>query len=493
MAEPFELVIIGGGPGGYVAAFRAAQLGVRTAVVEKERPGGVCLNWGCIPTKAMLRSAEVLETIEHSSDFGVQVDNYRLDYEAVLKRKDSVVKNLTNGVAKLLKTNGVTLVTGHARFTGTNTLEVVPVGPPPLGAGGPLYNAGPADGAPVAEVSARNVMIATGSTPVRLPIPGVDMPGVVTSDGAFMLPEVPARIVVVGASAVGAEWACLFNAFGSHVTIVEMLPTVVPAEDVDIGKALGRSFARSGIEVVTSKTVLGIEQGSEGPLRVFIGSPGGDVERTVDTDVVLLGVGRRPNTEGLEIEKAGVELDPRGYVLVDDHMRTSVSTTYAIGDVTGRVLLAHVASHQGVVAAANIAGHTELMDYKSVPAATFTHPEIASVGLTEQAARDAGYDVLVGKFPFAALGRAQTYGNTEGLVKIVAERKYHEVLGMHMFGQNVSDMIPEGALALALEATVDDLANTIHAHPTLGEASMEASMLALGLPVHVAPPRRTRS
>jgi dihydrolipoamide dehydrogenase len=492
MPDDFDLVVVGGGPGGYVAAIRAAQLGVRTAVVEKERPGGVCLNWGCIPTKAMLRSADVLETIQHSAEYGVHVDNVRLDYPSVIKRKDTVVKSLTSGVAGLLKANGVTMVTGHARFTGPNTLDVVDVGPAPLGAGGPLYNAGPGDGAPVAQVQGRTMMIATGSTPIRLPIPGVDLPGVITSDGAFMLQEVPGRIVIVGGSAVGAEWANMFHAFGAEVTIVEMLPRLVPAEDDDIGKALGTSFSKSGIDVVTGKTVLGIEEGKDSPLQVSIGSPGGDVEKTVAADVVLLGVGRHANTDGLDLEKSGVDLDRRGYVLVDDHMRTNVPTTYAIGDVTGRVLLAHVASHQGLIASGNIAGHAELMDYKSVPAATFTHPEIASVGMTERAARDSGYDVVTGKFPFAALGRAQTYGTTEGLVKIVAEKQYREVLGVHMIGQNVSDMITEGALALALEATLDDVADTIHAHPTLGEASMEASLVALGMPLHVAPPRRAK-
>jgi dihydrolipoamide dehydrogenase len=305
-----------------------------------------------------------------------------------------------------------------------------------------------------------------------------------------MLPEVPARIVIVGASAVGAEWASMFNAFGAHVTLVEMLPTIVPAEDVDIGTALGRSFSKTGIEVITGRTVLGIEEGSESPLRVSIGNPGGDVEKVVDTDVVLLGVGRRPNTEGLDVEKSGVTLDSRGYVLVDDHLRTNVPTAYAIGDVTGRVLLAHVASHQGLIACANITGHAELMDYKSVPAATFTHPEIASVGLTERQARDAGYDVVVGRFPFSSLGRAQTFGVTEGLVKVVAERRYGEVLGVHIIGPSASDLIPEGVLALNLEATLTDIADTIHAHPTLGEGSMEASMVALGLPIHAAPTTR---
>ena len=494
--QAFDLVIVGGGPGGYPAAIRAAQLGLRTALVEKERPGGVCLNWGCIPTKAMLRSAEVLETVQHSAEFGVLADNVRLDYSAVAKRREKIVKGLTDGVAALLKANGVTVVNGHARFTGPTTVEVVAVGDAPLGPGGPLYNAPPApDGRPQARLEGRNVLVATGSTPVLLPIPGIDLPGVVTSDGAFLLGEVPRRIVIIGASAVGAEWATMFHAFGSQVTMVELLPTLLPAEDEDIGKTLGRSFAKRGIKVQTGRTVSEIAPAGEGaaqggPLLVTVADPDGQNPERVEADVVLVGVGRRPNTEGLDLERTGVAADPKGWIQVDEQLRTNVPGVHAIGDVTGKVLLAHVASHQGLTAAGVIAGHQERMDYKAVPAATFTHPEVASVGLTEAKAAQAGYEVKVGRFPFSALGRAQTYGSTEGLVKVVAERKYGEVLGVHIIGPSASDLIPEGVLAMHLEATLTDIADTIHAHPTLGEGTMEAAMVALGLPVHTAPPRR---
>jgi dihydrolipoamide dehydrogenase len=496
--QQFDVVIVGGGPGGYPAAIRAAQLGLRTALVDKERPGGVCLNWGCIPTKAMLRSAEVLETMQHSADYGVLADNVRLDYSAVVKRKDRVVKTLTDGVAALLKANGVTVVNGHARFTGPTAVEVVAVGDPPLGAGGPLYNAPAAGGPPVAQLEGRNLIVATGSTPVLLPIPGIDLRGVVTSDGAFLLPEVPRRIVIIGASAVGAEWATMFHAFGAEVTLVELLPTLLPAEDADMGKTLARSFAKRGIKVQTGRTVSQIAEAGGGrrraaALQVTIADPDGQHPEQVDADVVLVGVGRRPNTEGLDLERTGVATDERGWIQVDEQLRTSVPGVYAIGDVTGRVLLAHVAHHQGLVAAGVIAGHAERMDYKAVPAATFTHPEVASVGLTEAEAEQAGYDVVVGRFPFAALGRAQSFGATEGLVKVVAERRYGEVLGVHIIGPSASDLIPEGVLAMQLEATLTDIADTIHAHPTLGEGTMEAAMVALGLPVHVAPPRRRSS
>ncbi|TME44270.1 MAG: dihydrolipoyl dehydrogenase [Chloroflexi bacterium] len=496
MAEQsaFDVVIVGGGPGGYPAAIRAAQYGLRVALVEKERAGGVCLNWGCIPTKAMLRTADVLETMQHSADFGVLADNVRLDYPAVLKRKDTIVKGLTDGVGQLLRANGVTVYSGHARFTSANAIDVVGVGKSPLGAGGPLYNA-PSDhvGQPTARVAGKNVIIATGSTPAQLPIPGVELPGVINSDGAFLLKEVPRRIIIVGGGAVGTEWATLFSAFGSEVTLVELLPNLLPFEDEDMGRTLARSFQKHGIKILTSSTVAKIEEGSEKrakTLRVTITDKDGKNEQTSEVENVLIGVSRRPNTIDMNLEVTGVQTDKRGYITVDDRMRTNVQNVFAIGDVVGKVLLAHVATHQGLVTAGVIAGHDEKMDYKAVPAATFTHPEVASVGLTEQKAREAGHDVVVGKFPFAALGRAQTYGNTDGLIKVVADKKYGEVLGVHIIGPSASDLIPEGVLALQLEATLEDIANTIHAHPTLGEGSMEAAMVALGLPVHVGPSRR---
>jgi dihydrolipoamide dehydrogenase len=492
----YDLLIVGGGPGGYVAAIRAAQLGLRTVLVEKERPGGVCLNWGCIPTKAMLRSAEVLETMQHSVEYGVLADNVRLDYTAVLRRKDRIVKGLTDGVAGLLKANGVTVVSGHARFTGPTSVEVVAVSKSPLGAGGPLYNAPAADSPVQAELRATDVIIATGSTPAQLPIPGNELPGVVNSDGAFMLAAVPRRAVVCGGSAVGAEWASMLSAFGSEVIVVELMPSLLPAEDTDIGQALGRSFTKRGITVLTGSSVAAIEAAGGGGdlsgLRVAITDADGKEKQSAEADVVVIGVGRRPNLLGLQLERTGVATDSRGFITVDDRMRTSIPHVRAIGDVTGRVLLAHVASHQGLVAAAGVAGHDERMDYKAVPAATFTHPEVASVGLTERSAREQGFDVVTGRFPFAALGRAQTYGATDGMIKVVADRRYGELLGLHIIGPSATDLIAEGVLALNLEATLHEIAGSIHAHPTLAEGSMEACMVALGLPLHSPPPRRDR-
>ena len=470
---------------------RAAQYGLRVALIEKERAGGVCLNWGCIPTKAMLRSAEVLETLQHSADFGVLADNVRLDYPAVLKRKDTIVKGLTDGVGQLLKANGVTVYNGHARFTAPTASKSWASASRRSAMAGRCTTRRPtAKGQPPAARRGKHVIIATGSTPAQLPIPGEDLPGVINSDGAFLLRRCPKRIVIVGGGAVGTEWATMFSAFGSEVTLVELLPNLLPLEDEDMGRTLARSFQKRGIKVLTSSTVAKIEEAGK-RLKVTITDKDGKNEQTVEADNVLIGVSRRPNTLDLNLEKTGVQTDKRGYINVDDQLRTNVDNVFAIGDVVGKIQLAHVATHQGLVAAGVIAGHDEKMDYKAVPAATFTHPEVASVGLTEAKAREAGHDVVVGKFPFAALGRAQTYGSTDGLIKVVADKKYGEVLGVHIIGPSASDLIPEGVLALQLEATLEDVANTIHAHPTLGEGSMEASMVALGLPVHVGPPAAT--
>ncbi|MGW4118586.1 dihydrolipoyl dehydrogenase [Nocardia sp. NPDC004711] len=487
----FDLLVIGGGPGGYVAAIRAAQRGLTVALAEKERPGGVCLNWGCIPTKAMLRSAEVFHTVAHAADFGIYADNLRFDYAAVRQRKDGIVKELTDGVAGLLKANGVTVIEGHARFfekvdsTSPTTVEIVEAGPSPIFEGGPRYAAAPTANA-VRTVSAKDVIVATGSIPAVLPIPGADLPGVITSDGAFGLTEVPKRLVVIGGSAVGAEWANLFHEFGSDVTVVEMQDRLVPLEDKEIGTALVRSFTKRGIKVLTGATVTAIAQGGTG-LTVTVGGP---QAQELAADVVLVGVGRRPNTAGLGLDVAGIDTDARGFIPVDAQLRTAVEHVYAIGDVTGKALLAHVASHQGLVASDTIAGHDAHLDYNVIPAATFTHPEIASVGLTEDAAKAAGHDVITAKFPFAALGRAKSFGDQEGFMKIVAGKQHQEVLGVHIIGPSASDLITEGALAISLEATLDELADTIHAHPTLGEIGMEAALVGLGLPVHVAPPRK---
>jgi dihydrolipoamide dehydrogenase len=463
-----DLCVIGAGPGGYVAAIKAAQVGLKTVVVERDALGGVCLNLGCIPTKAMLRTAALYDTLREGEEYGILADNVRLDYGRVLERRDKVVKSLTGGVGSLLQSQGVEVVKGSATLLGPGQVSVEREG----------------------EIRSRAVILATGSAPARLPIPGADSPGVIDSDGALDLKEVPKRLLVIGGGAVGCEWANVFASFGSKVTLVEMLPNLLPVEDEEMGKMLGRVFGRRGIDVRTSAQVERIAEAKRGALACTIKSGDGQQEQ-VTVDCVLIGVGRRPVTDGLGLEKVGVELD-RGWVVIDDHLRTNLDGVYAIGDLTGKKLLAHLASHQGIVAVENIAGHDLAMDYKVVPGCTYTHPEVASVGLTEKEAREAGHDVQVGRFPISASGRAQTTGETDGLVKVVADAKYGELLGVHIIGPEASEMIPEGALALRLEATLEDIATTIHAHPTLAEATMEAALAATGNAIHLPKPRERR-
>lgn len=470
MDRQVDVCVIGAGPGGYVAAVRAAQLGLKVALVERDELGGVCLNRGCIPTKAMLRSADVLTTLKHAADYGVVAENVRVDFGAVLARKDKVVKQLVQGVGGLVRSYGVDVVRGSAR----------------LGAGGRV-SVESADGG---TVEARNVIIATGSSPAKLPITGADGRNVIDSDGAFKLTEVPGSLLVIGGGAVGCEWAQIFNAFGSKVTLVEMLPTLLPLEDEEMGRALRRSFERQGITVHTDAKLEQITDGDDGK-KIGLLTLGDGKQERVSADYALVGVGRRPNTDGLGLDVAGVTTDRRGFIQIDEQLRTNLPNVYAIGDVSGKQLLAHLAMHQGVTAVEVIAGHDKEMDYKVVPACTFTHPEVASVGLSEKKARDAGHDVVVGKFPFVASGRAQTYGDTEGLVKLVADKKYGELLGCHIIGPSASDMIAEAAIGIRLEATLEDFTATIHAHPTLSESIMEAAWAATGASLHLPKPRGT--
>ncbi|MCC6175402.1 MAG: dihydrolipoyl dehydrogenase [Chloroflexi bacterium] len=457
MEHDVDVCIIGAGPGGYIGAVRAAQLGLKVAVVERDELGGVCLNRGCIPTKAMLRSAEVLSTVRHAADFGVNVGDISIDYDKIVSRREKVVKQLTGGVGSLFKSYGVESVKGTGRLVERGKVQVT--------------------GQTDATINARNVIIATGSVPARLPIPGADGPGVIDSDGALALTAPPKSMLVIGGGAVGCEWANVFATFGTQVTLVEMLPTLLPLEDEDMGKTLARSFQRQGITVHTEAKLEEIGQNDDGTSYGVLTLKDGRQER-VSAEKVLVGVGRRPNASGLGLDTIGVKTDRRGFVEVDDQLRTSVPNVFSIGDITGKQLLAHLASHQGVVAVEAIAGKDVEMDYKVVPACTYTHPEVASVGLSEKTARDQGYDVQVGRFPFLANGRALANGATEGMVKIVADAKYGELLGVHIIGATASEMIPEGALGIRLEATVEEIMGTIHAHPTLSEATMQAAWLA---------------
>jgi len=468
VVQDVDVTIIGTGPGGYVAAVRAAQLGLKVAVVEREELGGICLNRGCIPTKAMLRSADLLTTMRHSIDYGILADNVTVDFEKVVARREKVVKQLTSGVGSLLRSYGVEIVRGTGMLTERGKVKVT----------------GDTD----TTINTKNVIVATGSSPSKLPIPGADGPGVIDSDGALALREIPKSMLIIGGGAVGSEWACVFSAFGTKVTLVEMLPTLLPLEDEDMGRTLQRSFQRQGVTVHTEAKLEEISQGDDGLSVGVLTLKDGKQER-IAAEKVLVGVGRRPNSSGIGLESMGVKTDRRGFIEVDDRLRTSVGNIFAIGDITGKQLLAHLASHQGVAAAEAIAGTGHPMDYKAVPACTYTHPEVASVGLSEKKAREAGYDVRIGKFPFQANGRALTYGEAEGLVKVVADAKYGELLGMHIIGPTASELIPEATLGIRLEATLEDIIGTIHAHPTLAEAVGEAAWAAMGGALNLPKPR----
>lgn len=462
MAEKYDVLVIGAGPGGYTAALRAAQLEARVAVIEDRFIGGVCLNIGCIPSKALLRSAEVYETINNARDYGILVEvQAQVDWPAVQKRKQQVVDRLTRGVAGMLKTAGVTVFTGRGSFVDAHTVEV-------KGDQG------------AQRVEAEHAIIATGSRPVRLPLPGFDLPGVIDSTGALELDTLPKRLLVVGGGVIGCELATLFSSLGVEVTIVEMLDRLLPMMDEDMGEEITRALRRRKVKYYVSSRATSLEQEGDG-LRVAVSTPKGD--QTFAVDKVLISVGRRPNVEDIGLETVGVKVD-RG-IVVNERMETTVPGVYAIGDATGKWWLAHVSAKEGVVAAENACGHESRMDYRTVPSCVFTHPEAASVGLSETQAREQGYDVLVGRFPFQANGRALTYGEREGFVKVISESKYNQVLGVHIVGPHASDLILEGGLACSMEATLEEIEATIHAHPTFGEAIQEAALNALGRALNI--------
>lgn len=458
MSEKVDLAIIGGGPGGYVAAIRAAQLGMTVALVEKDPfLGGTCLHRGCIPTKALLHYAHMYGEMKRSAEYGVLVDNLRLDVAKMQAKKNDAVSRLARGIDGLIKKNRIRSLTGTGRLIKPGLLEV--------------------DGTPL---EATTIVLATGSSPIVLPGVTVDGVKVFTSDEILKLDRVPASMLVIGAGAVGLEFASIYNRFGAKVEVIEMLPRALPAEDEEISAELTKSFAKQGIPIRTSTKVETIAT-TAGGVKLTL-----DSKEALEAETLLLSVGRFPNATGLT--EVGIELDGRR-VKVDEFGRTNLPGVYAIGDLTPGPQLAHVASAEGILAVEHAAGHAvRPIDYGKIPGATYTHPEVASVGLTEREAREKGYDVKVGRFPWAALGKAAIIGETEGLVKIVAEAKYGELLGVHIFGPSATDLIAEACLALQCEATVEELYRTIHAHPTLPEAIMEAAHGVFGTPIHYIPP-----
>jgi dihydrolipoamide dehydrogenase len=450
----FDILILGSGPGGYVAALRAAQLGARVAVIEQDRVGGVCLNVGCIPTKALLRTAEVYRTLSRAAAFGLRVEGSVVaDWPAVQARKQSIVDTLVGGVEKLLARACVRVIRGRGRLVDPRTVEIALPGS-------------------TERLAAAYVVIATGSRPARLSLPGFDLPGVLDSTSLLALDALPSRVLIVGGGVIGVEFADIFSALGVHVTMVEMLDQLLPLMDADLGRGLAWSLGQRGVEVHVASHVSRLEPAATGLRAVVVTDSG---ERVVEADRVLVAVGRRPNIEDLGLEAADVYCEKSG-IPVDARMRTNIPGVYAIGDVTGGPQLAHVAMRGGEVAVENALGHPAVLDLKTVPWCVYTNPEIAGVGLTEAQARERGHDVRVGRFPLSANGKALTNGETDGFVKVVSEARFGEVLGLHLIAPHASDLIHEGALALALEATLDELQATFHGHPTVGEAVREAAL-----------------
>jgi len=474
-----DIVVIGSGPGGYVAAIRAAQLGARTVCIEKEATewGGTCLNWGCIPTKAMIASVERLHQVKTANAMGVLINGeVGFDFGKMMERKQKIVTTLRGGVSGLLKSNHVRSVVGTGKLLDAHTVEVT-------GADGKAER-----------ITTQNIILATGSVPVIPRIPGVERNsndprgqssnGIWTSDEAVSAKECPKSMLIIGCGAVGLEFGYLFRNLGAEVDLVEIAEEILPTGDREIARELRKSLERQGIRFYIGASVKQVERKNGNWVVTIQGDKG---SKTVEAEVILVATGRKAYFDGLGLDKVGVRLMHTG-VEVNEYLQTSVPNIYAIGDVTGKQLLAHLASHMGIVAAENAMGHPVKMDYRAVPAPIFTVPEVASVGLTEEAARAQGYDVMTGRFPFRPLGRAMAMNEQEGMVKVVAERKYGELLGVHIVGPHATELIHEGVMAIKLESTVEELMTAIHAHPTLAEAVGEAALDVKGEAIHK--PRR---
>jgi dihydrolipoamide dehydrogenase len=460
-----DVVVIGGGPGGYVAAIRAAQLGMRVALVERDTLGGVCLNWGCIPTKALLRNAELYHLMRRGADFGLLCDNLRVDFGKVIGRSRQVANRLAQGVEFLMRKNKIQVIKGSARLAGSGVVHVHDV-----------------PGALVATLHAPHTVLATGARPRALPGLPFDQTHVLSSTEAMTLQEVPEALVIIGAGAIGVEFAYFYNAFGSKVTLIEMLPQVLPVEDTEISMILHKSLEKQGIEILVNSRVESAQVLGHG-VQVQVATPQGT--RTVQGTKVLVAIGVQGNIEQLGLEAAGVRSE-RGFIPVDAHCRTNVPGVYAIGDVNGPPCLAHVASAEGIATVEAIAGLDHPgVNRQNIPGCTYCQPQVASVGLTEEAARQAGHDLRVGRFPFMASGKALAVGESEGMVKVIFDAASDELLGAHIIGAEATDLIAEVGIARTLETTHYEILKTVHAHPTLSEAIMEAVGNAYGEAIHI--------
>ncbi len=461
----YDLLVIGSGPGGYVAAIRASQLGMKVAVIERSELGGICLNWGCIPTKALIKSAQVFEYAKHAADYGISIQGeVNADFEAIVKRSRGVADGMSKGIHFLFKKNKIDHIAGTGKLEPGKTVEVTD-----------------ADGKKT-DYQANHIILATGARSRELPNLKQDGKKIIGYREAMTLPKMPESMVVVGSGAIGSEFAYFYNAIGTKVTLVEFMPNLVPIEDEEVSKQLERSFKKAGMKVMTSSSVESVD--TSGKLcKVTVKSKKG--EEIIEAEIVLSAVGIATNLERLGLEETGVKTD-KGKVVVDDFYRTNIEGVYAIGDIVHGPALAHVASHEGIICVEKIAGkHVEPMDYGNIPGCTYTQPEIASVGMTEKAARDAGYDIRVGKFPYSASGKASAAGAKDGFVKVIFDAKYGEWLGAHLIGDNVTELIAEVVVARKLETTGEEIINAVHPHPTMSEAIMEAVAAAYDEVIHL--------
>jgi len=464
--ETFDVIVLGGGPGGYVCAIRLAQLGLRAACVETEQVGGVCLNWGCIPSKALISTAHMVVKAQHGAAQGLKFGEVGVDVTQMQSWKDGIVNKLTSGVRGLLKTNGVTLVEGYGKFISVTQLEVKAV-----------------DGSIRNLEATKGIVVATGSATIQ--VPGFEFDGkqVIGAREAVSLPKVPERLVVIGGGVIGLELGMVYQALGAQLTVVELTNNLLPGIDPDAVRVVERKITSRGGKILKGARAEGHTRAEDGSVLVKV-LVGGKVEQ-IPCDVLLVAVGMRPRSRGLGLEEIGVKIDERGFVRTDEKCKTNVPGLYAIGDVSGAPMLAHKASKEGEVCAEVIAGKAAAKDWVTVPGIVFTDPEIATAGLTEEQAKQEGFEVKVGRFPFSVLGRAMSLGETDGFCKVVSNKESGRVLGIHICGPNASDLISEAALALEMGATAEDLALTIHPHPTLGEAMMEAAAAALGHAIHI--------
>lgn len=462
----FDLAVIGAGPGGYVASIRAAQLGMRVALVERDRLGGVCLNWGCIPTKALLQSSQVLSLLRRAEEFGIHAENLRGDFGIAVKRSREKAERLSKGIEYLMRKNKVAVFMGEARFTSAKELEIAD-------------RSGKTNGS----IRAERILLATGSRPRLLPDLTVDGQVVLTSTEAMLRSQAPASMVIIGGGAIGVEFADIYHAYGTAVTLVELLPTILPYEDVEITALLHRSLTKKGIKILTGTRVEQVIV-EAGKATVRVSNKSGSQELLGET--VLVAVGRVANSEVGGLKELGVAME-NGCVTVNEWMESSVAGIYAIGDLVGAPLLAHKASHEGIVAVEKMAKLDDVtpVDPRRIPSCTYCHPAVASIGLTEAKAKAEGYTIRVGRFPFSASGMAITLGETEGMVKVIADATHGEILGVHIMGAHATELIAEAGLAIALEATPEEIVKSIHAHPTLSEAMGEAALAALGREIHL--------